>query len=69
LIRSSLRLFRLAADSLKGGFKRENEIDINFFSSINGLADQALRYGLTILLFNPSTQQSHFFIPMLDSSQ
>jgi hypothetical protein len=58
---SPLMLFRLATDSLRGRFKRENEMDVNFFSSNNGLADQALSYDLTIFkreLFEILTEQS-----------
>src|SRR5215831_16400041 len=45
---SPLRLFRLAINSLRGRFKRENEVDVNLFSGDDDFPDQTLRDGLTL---------------------
>jgi len=42
-----LRLFRQTRSNLRGGFKRENELDVHRFSRHDDLADQALGDGLT----------------------
>jgi len=42
-----LRLFRHTGRNLRGGFKRENEMDVHRFSRNDDFADQALGYGLT----------------------
>jgi hypothetical protein len=43
---SPLRLLRLAIDSLRGRFKRENEVNVNLFSGDDDFLDQTLRHGL-----------------------
>jgi hypothetical protein len=45
---SPLRLLRLAINSLRGRFKRENEVDVNLFSGEGDFLDQALRHGLAL---------------------
>ena len=45
---SPLRLLRLAINSLRGRFKRENEVDVNLFSGDDDFPDQTLRDGLTL---------------------
>ena len=42
-----LRLFRHTGRNLRGGFKRENEMDVHRFSRNDDFADHALGYGLT----------------------
>src|SRR5262249_34149162 len=42
-----LRLFRQTTSSLRGGCKRENEMDVHRFSRHDDSADQALGNGLT----------------------
>jgi hypothetical protein len=42
-----LRLFRQTTHSLRGGCKRENEMDVHCFSRHDDLADQTLGNGLT----------------------
>ena len=42
-----LRLFRQTTRSLRGGCKRENEMDVHRFSRHDDLADQTLGNGLT----------------------
>ena len=44
----SLRLFRQARRHLRGGCKRENELDVHCFSRHDDFADQALGDGLTV---------------------
>jgi hypothetical protein len=41
-----LRLFRQTRRHLRGGGKRENELDVHRFSRHDDFADQALGYGL-----------------------
>jgi DDE superfamily endonuclease len=43
-----LRLFRQARRHLRGGCKRENELDVHCFSRHDDFADQALGDGLTV---------------------
>jgi hypothetical protein len=45
---SPLRLLRLAIDSLRGRFKRENEVNVNLFSGDDDFLDQAVCNGLTL---------------------
>jgi DDE superfamily endonuclease len=45
---SPLRLLRLAINSPRGRFKRENEVDVNIFSGDDDFLDQALRNSLTL---------------------
>jgi Transposase DDE domain len=45
---SPLRLFRLAINSLRGRFKRENEVDVNLFSGDDDSLNQALRHSLAL---------------------
>jgi hypothetical protein len=58
---SPLRLLRLAIDSLRGRFKRENEVNVNLFSGDDDFLDQAVCNGLTLFERKPFeivTQQS-----------
>jgi hypothetical protein len=41
-----LRLVEQTLRDLRGGFKRENKLDVNFFSRDDDFIDQALRDGL-----------------------
>ncbi len=41
-----LRLFEQTLNNLRGGFKRENTMDVNLFSRDDDFTDQALRDGL-----------------------
>jgi hypothetical protein len=47
MTRCPLRLFCQTLSNLRGGFKRENIMDVNRFSRDDDFADQALGYGLT----------------------
>jgi hypothetical protein len=46
---SPLRLFFTAIGNLGGGFKRENEMDVNIFSRYDHFMNQALSDGLAFL--------------------
>jgi putative transposase len=47
MTRCPLRLFRQTLSNLRGGFKRENVMDVHRFSRDDDFTDQALGYGLT----------------------
>src|SRR5262249_61122051 len=50
---SPLRLFFQAIGDLRGGFKRENEMDVNLFSRHDHIMNQALSNGLALLKRKP----------------
>src|SRR5215468_3654333 len=66
---SPLRLLRLAIDSLRGRFKRENEVNVNLFSGDDDFLDQAVCNGLTLFKrksFEIVTQQSAKGVGMIN---
>jgi hypothetical protein len=48
-----LRLFGWAINSLRGGFKREDKMDVHVFSRDDDFFDQALSYGLALFKREP----------------